>query len=560
MKKFVYGLAGFFFTFFSVTGRELALRGNILWTPLFTLGTVGGSLLCGAAFGAAADLLPKRWSAFWQRRSAGRGKAAVSFLSARVSGTGAGKVFGVSFALTALCWLPVWLACYPAVCAYDFPVQINQIVTGQYIDHHPLVHTLLIGGAIKAGEWLWGSANDGIGALALLQMLLLAAAFGTGVAFLWKRRTRALLLFLLQIYCMFFPFHWYMSVSMTKDTLFAVFFLLQTLALGRMAWEGVPGKMTAGLFFVSSVGTILFRNNGKYAFLVLLAFLLAGMALKKERRSFYGKLFLLAAAAFIAGNVILRTVFLCTGAEQGDRREMLSIPIQQMARTMLYHGGVGVLPEDDNSMEDTDKALINDFILQEGYKNYRADLADPVKGYTNTYVVRYRAKEFLSSYCGLLIRYPGEFINAFLAVNAGYLYPGDVSHAYINTRDGESVGKGYAQTGWYEQTVGGQTICQASKLEPLFEKLESWASENAYLRMPVLKWLFVPGTYLYLYLLWLGALLSRKAGRAALPAVMPFGYFLTLLLGPAVQLRYLYPIMIVYPFWVLMGRNNPANL
>ena len=188
------------------------------------------------------------------------------------------------------------------------------------------------------------------------------------------------------------------------------------------------------LFFTAAVGMILFRNNGKYAFLVLIVFLLAAVLFGKRRR-FWGRTLLWSLGALAVGMVLLQMVFRITDAEQGDRREMLSIPIKQLARTMLYHGGVGVLEEDDNTMEEADKALVNDFILNEAYRNYRPDFADPVKSNTNTYVARYRTGEFIDTYIRLFLRYPGDFLNAALAVNAGYLYPGDVSHAYVNGQE-----------------------------------------------------------------------------------------------------------------------------
>ena len=90
---------------------------------------------------------------------------------------------------------------------------------------------------------------------------------------------------------------------------------------------------------------------------------------------------------------MLSAVFSATHAEQGDRREMLSMPIQQMARCMIYHGGVGVLPADDGTMSEQDRALVNDFILDEAYRDYDPGIADPVKRHTNTYVVRYRSRK-----------------------------------------------------------------------------------------------------------------------------------------------------------------------
>ena len=548
------GFTAFLLAFFSLTGRQLAAQGNILWTWGYALGVLGLSLFFGICFGTGAFLLVRKGktipfckSAFWR-------KVKAFPLFSHSSGRGAAKVFAAAFFLILCIWFPVYLAYYPAICAYDFPVQLEQIVSGAYIDHHPIVHTLLLRAAIGLGKAIWHSANGGIAALALLQMLFLAAALSFGVTLLWKANSTYLSILLVQAYCMFFPFHWYMSISMTKDTFFSAFFLLQALTLGLFA-AGKGGKAASCLLVCSTVGIVLFRNNGKYALLVLLFFLVVGMLSGRKRRPLYRYLLVLTAAGFVGGNLILGAVFRITGAQQGDKREMLSTPIQQLARTMVYHGGIGVIPEDDGSMEEQDKALVNDFILGEAYRNYRPDFADPVKSYTNTYVVRYRTGEFITSYFHLLAEYPGDFINAVLAVDAGYLYPGDVSHAYVNMQAGQAAGGGYVQTRWDENTLEEQGIYKDTKCGWLFESLERWADNNSYLKLPVIKWLFVPGIYLYLYLLWTGVLLIRKKRRAILPAVTAMGYFLTLLLGPTVQLRNIYPIMIVFPFWVFLGRG-----
>ena len=49
-------------------------------------------------------------------------------------------------------------------------------------------------------------------------------------------------------------------------------------------------------------------------------------------------------------------------------------------------------------MDAADKALINDFILDEAYLDYDPGIADPVKRHTNTYVARYRSGEFIRYY------------------------------------------------------------------------------------------------------------------------------------------------------------------
>lgn len=547
----VFGLIGFCFLFFVLTERELAGNGNIVWTWKFAVSVLGISLAFGGLFGSLVCFLLLGES---RKLSLIRERTSSLWLAQKVSGRETGKVFLVSVLFIMLCWLPVYLAYYPAICAYDSPIQTGQAVEGYMIDHHPIAHTLLIKGAIWLGQNLLGSINAGIGVYTLLQQLFLASSFALGIAFLWRQECRRIWLLLLQLFCMLYPFHLYMSVSMTKDTVFSGFFLLQILSFSRLISGENEDKKSLPmglLFFFSTVGMILFRTNGRYAFLVLLMFLLAAVLLGKVQRRFFGRLFLWALGAFLVGNVLLAVLFEVTDAEQGDRREMLSMPIQQLARVMVYHGGVNVLPEDDDTMDAADRALINDFLLDEAYRYYDPGFADPVKRHTNTYVVRYRPGDFFKTYFHLFIQYPGDYINAALAVNAGYLSPQDVTHAYVNVTD-HLTNMGYVQTRWEEETLNSRGIYKDSKWWGLFQLMEQWAQDNAYLKLPVLKYLFVPGTWFYLYLLLFGWLLIRCRFRLCLPFALVGGYYLTLFLGPTVQLRYIYPVMITFPFLVLM--------
>lgn len=548
LSYLLFGLTGALFLFCCLTGRDLASEGNIMWTGGYALKTLGLSLFAGGALGSLVCLFFRsgfsakvRIGGFWGR-----------------AGEGSGKGAWIGFLLIFLSWLPGFLAYYPAICAYDMPVQLGQITEHFYIDHHPIAHTLLIRGFMGLGEDILGSVNAGIAAFALLQMLFLASAFSFGLYCMGKRGVKRIWLLAVLLFCMLYPFHIYMSISITKDIMFTAFFVYQLLALagllsaGRETEKGKFIKMGA-VFFVSSVGMILFRNNGKYAFAFYLFIVLLMCVFGKRRRRFWGVLLAVSAGTFLAGNLALSLFYRAVDGSQGDKREMLSIPIQQLARAMVYHGGIGVLPEDDATMGDADKALINDFILNEAYRKYRPDFADPVKSNTNTYVVRYRTGEFLDSYFRLLAAYPGDFINAVLAVDAGYLYPGDESHAWVNAQEGQAAGGGYVQTRWEERTLGAAGIHKDSLWTGLYEKMEKWASGNRYLEYPVLKYLFVPGVWIWLYLLLLGWLVLHGRFAGCLPISLALGYYLTLLFGPTVQLRYLYPVMAVFPFLLAAG-------
>ena len=103
-----------------------------------------------------------------------------------------------------------------------------------------------------------------------------------------------------------------------------------------------------------------------------------------------------------------------------------------------------------------------------------------------------------------------------------------------------------------EEELDVRGIYQDSKWEGLHESLEEWADSNSYLKIPVLKYLFVPGTWLWLCLLTAGYLLVHRRFGMCIPLALFAGYYITLFLGPTVQLRYIYPVMAALPFTVLL--------
>lgn len=440
------------------------------------------------------------------------------------------------FVWIALAYLPAYLAYYPGICSYDITIQEEQILSHQYIEHHPLAHTLLVEGFLRFGKVL-GSANLGMGLYTLFQMLLLAFALAYGISVVGRFCKRRGTLLVLQLYAMFFPYHWYMALSTTKDTLFAAFCLLYLVLFFELLEEETQSVKKYISFVGTTVGMILYRNNAKFAVLPV-AFLLFVVLILAKNRKLFIKLFALNTIGFVMGVLVLTLLSKAVSATAGDKREMLSIPIQQLSRVMVYH---------EEEVGEKDKALINDFLLDEAYRMYRPEIADPVKKHTYTYVFRYRFKEFMGTYLGLMRKYPGDYINAVLAVDAGYLYPFDESHAWINV-NGKDVGLGFIQTRFLDDELYKLSVYRDSKMPALRHLLEVFADRNMYLQLPVLRYIFMPGCYLWAWIFVFGYLWWKKKYKRMLPVIFVLAYLGTLLLGPTVQLRYLYPFMIALPF------------
>lgn len=449
-----------------------------------------------------------------------------------------------------LCWIPVFLAYYPGILAYDSYVQLEQIRTTAYNNHHPLAHTLLIKGFLKLGDVL-GSANTGVALYTMVQMLALSAVMGYGICFLQKRGVNRFWLTLLILYCGLCPSNSFLAVSMTKDVFFTVFvllFILLFLTLTEKRGAALPYHV---IFILSATGIVLFRNNGKYALLLfagcyLLYVLFSSCKREKKFLLLLGEMLL----SLLLGSALLVVLNSCCGAQDADRREMLSVPIQQLARTMVYHGGTGLVENGDDSLSAEDKALINEFILNEGYLQYDPLISDPVKRCTNTWVVLHKTKDFLKLYLGLFWEYPSEYVNAFLMNNGGYLAVSDKSHAQINLSETET-GLGYLQTRWEASSLKQSGIYQDSKWQSLHERLEDFAGNNRYLDSFLLRILIAPGIYLWCYLLLGIRTFFKRENLCLLPLFFVAGYYATLLFGPTVQLRYLYPVMLLLPFYLL---------
>ena len=89
--------------------------------------------------------------------------------------------------------------------------------------------------------------------------------------------------------------------------------------------------------------------------------------------------------------------------------------------------------------------------------------------------------------------------------------------------------------------------------------LDKWAEENFYLNIPILKYIFMPGVYLWIYIVFAINCIRRKNMKAAGVLALVAGYYITMFFGPCVQLRYIYPVMITVPFLNLYGIRGKSE-
>lgn len=448
-----------------------------------------------------------------------------------------GAVFGISFGIIFLLWIPVWLAYYPLVMSYDFHRQVNDAYRGWvwFNSYQPLIHTWLIWLFLQIGGAL-GSNEAGMGLFALLQMVVVSAAMGYACTAIYRIVKRKWAVALTVLFYGIFPF---CSVSMmvgTKDAIFSALFLTFTILLaernlfhaGRKWVMEIPLVMTAVLMMT-------FRYNALYA---MAAFGVLSLIFAKGREKL--RIFLLCALMVAGGKAAQEGIRRGLGTDaHGSPVEKYSLLIQQFARVGYLHG---------EDMDPEIYALVDKYVSADSWQNHMPALADASRAGVN-FLEAWEPDmaQVVKDWFKVGLEYPNEYIDAFLCVTGGFWFPDDRTYCEMQGWGNEER-KGAIFTNNSSSSDTYEGIQHISKLPWLEEKLEDIVTNNAFYDWPVISVLFKPAVYTLGLLLITAALLYRKQKKQAYICLFPLTYFGTMLLGPTVQFRYVVPVMITAPF------------
>lgn len=435
------------------------------------------------------------------------------------------KYFLTVWIIICLAFVPVFLAYYPGLFAYDVDTQIPQFFDG-YTRHHNLIHTLYLHFFyFFIGEKVLHSYTAGIAAASLVQILLFSGMLSYIHLFLRRIQINRKLRIGLVVFSALTPFFSVLSVSMTKDVLFAGF--VGMLAVGLYYWECDPvyyeRRGSRAVYILSVTGTILFRNNGIYGVLFSFA---AGIWFlvfrKKECRYFWCTLTGIAAALLLSSGMVF-----ALSAKEGSKNEMLSIPYQQMA--YVYNTRHDDLTEEEKNEIRT---------LMPDVEKYNPHLSDPVKA---TAIGAYEKKQLLRCYGTLFFQYPADYVKAFFLNNLGYLALSDTSHAEIYGAELEER-SGYLLT----DTKEGFGVTHTSYFQPLETLYEHLFSANEYQDYLLLRILCSPALYFWMIaaLLFLAVDLRK---HCLVSFAFVSGLLLTMFAGPCVLIRYALPYIVCVP-------------
>jgi len=449
-------------------------------------------------------------------------------------------VFGISAAVIFTCLIPVWLAYYPVIMSYDFHRQVNEAQKGfaWFWPYQPIAHTWVIWLFLQLGHLL-GNLEAGMAGMALFQMLAYALVTGYACTFLCRVTGKLWTAVAGVLFFGVFPLNSVMVICTTKDVLFSVLFLLFVLLMAERFFFGRGRALMAADLLWLLVGCIMmqFRNNAIYAAAVFGVLWLV-LSPRREKLRVLLLVLLLTAGGRVTGAVIKAVL----GTElTSSKVEMYSVPIQQFARVGYYHG---------SELDEGTWLLLDSYISAQDWENYNPPIADTVKGRVGgtTFPVTWEGHtaRLFADWCKIGLQYPNEYIDAFLELTRGYWFWDDRSYAEcLGYGAEERMGVIYTYNSSEIEELG--EIVHESKFPWLEEQLEKIVSANAFYRWPVVSVLFKSAFYFWGLCLVFVAFLYLGKKKQAVFCLFPLVYMGTMLLGPVVQLRYIFPVMVTLP-------------
>ena len=428
----------------------------------------------------------------------------------------------LTFLFLLLCWLPVLLAVYPGFFVYDAQEEWLQVASRNFTTHHPLVHVLMLGGIICAVHKVTDSYNLGIACYMLVQMMIVSGGFTYLLSFMRRRKVSRAVRLISLLYFAFFPVIVMFTLCSAKDTLFTVALLLLLLSLldmGSSGEEFFASKRKMLFFIFSAVAMMLFRKNGVYAFAVMIPILIL------YHRKSLKKMTLLLAVIFLSYFMINTGLTVVFHAEGGENQEILTVPIQQLARTYKFNREV---------FEPEDVAALHEILPEEALVLYNPKLSDPVK-------VRFQNEVFAadrSKYADLWIRIslkkPLSYVNAWLMNSYGFWYPDTVIDVYSGNTVFTFTYEDSSYFGYEVEEPG----FRDSKIPWLDEVYRRLALEISQEKIPIYAMLYSPGGIFWCIAFVFAYVLYRRKYHIVIPYMMVLLVWLTVILGPTYLPRY----------------------
>lgn len=429
--------------------------------------------------------------------------------------------------LTAVYFL-CWYSYYPGTFAYDMPSQTWQAYgRAEYNMHHPVVHTLLWAVFIRIGERL-GKQALSLAFYSIFQMMCVTALSVFAVSAVHRITKNGYAALAAFLYYLLTPTLHLMSFSTTKDVFFACFFILFLLSL----YEEMQAESGGRGIWMTACGLLacLFRNNMIYVVVVLLAGSLLFRCPKRIRIDL-----LVVITVYCA---VVKAVFPLAGIKEGPKSEALPVAISQLSGVYVMH------PE---LLDGEEKETILSYMPDAQAFNPR--FADYVKSSFNGVLFEEDSGRFLRTWLRVFRKAPMEYLCIFLDLNVDYWYPDAPFPDAYSQRE-------YIETQTAE-TMDFFSVPSENRIPALRAYYDAVAACTHWsMKLPVIRYFYVLAFPCVSLLLCIFLAVRGKNRLCAMPLSLLILLFLTYLLGPVSNFRYVYPYYLSLPLYFCMAAKS----
>lgn len=338
------------------------------------------------------------------------------------------QIFVIIFFIIIAVWMPVIIKEWPGILYGDSYNEIYQSLGMEQLStHHPLCHVLFLRLCVCLAG---GNIDIAVAIYSVISVLMIIAILADVLAILLKRGVNAISAGI--ILCLaFFPSTSFLSMSVLKDMLFAVFFFLYIVSIFYMLiYPSEKNILNIVRLVIATIGVVITRKNGIYVVMLSIGSYLLYLLLLKIRNinHDYLKNLRIIVVIGIIGIVLNGLIegYLASsvlGAETGDHKEALSIPIQQLAR--ISH---------NIELSDSEREEINKFFNLNNEEDigdyYYPLISDSAKGKFNNNFYEENKKQFYLLVMKMMIRYPAESVEGILNTCYGYWFPTRINWFY----------------------------------------------------------------------------------------------------------------------------------
>ena len=427
------------------------------------------------------------------------------------------RSFFTVWAVIFLCWLPYIIIFNPGFLNTDSAQEFAMGVgTVEFSAHHTIIHTLMMSAFIRLGNLL-GLYSLGALLYSLTQMIIMSAIFSFALRYLAYRNAGQTVRFLVFAYFALYPVNALYSMTGWKDVIFGglcLMLFLFIIEIFRRPKTMLFSKTKIAATCAVAILFTLFRNNAVYALVLFLPFLLLSM------RKYWKRLILVAVICTITVSVFNWCAYHVFGIDKPDVGEAMSVPLQQIARTVTYH-------QSELTQTQTD-SLSRYVLVDELPRLYNPRLSDPVKfNAFNRDAFHDNMSGFIKIWIELGIKYFGEYVESFLYNSYGYWFPDTDYWVYT-----------------YEQ-IG---VGSVELISPGQKQSVSGAIDFLVGGLPALSMLSSVGFMVWVIVFSVGVMIINRKKNLIVPVLLPgFLWFTTLASPVYAEYRYVYGVMLCAP-------------